>query len=536
MATCLKDVNSLKKNQRKKSRTHRYRSAPGRKGLGVLRRKEARARTRSLVAFVAGTALFATAIATVHRVDGPARAEALTSPVQIELGSASVVEGDSATRVLAIPVTLTRQATVAVSASYSLVGVTATAGSDFNAKTGTVRFPLNKQGITPVLQFINVTILSDRVLEPDETFEVRLAQPVGGSLRRDRAASQILDDDSSSTRGAGVGGLSVFEGASGPKRIVKALVTLPAKAVTTTTIRYAVSPQTARKDVDYTATASGTLTFNEGQIQKNISISVYPDTDDVASETLAVTLSSPSGTTLGRASATVTLLQSAGSTVVFSDDFTSTTLGSAWYPNRWFADTCAPGATGSELAHYRGSNVSVANGSLTLTALAASNTCSEWPEDGALPYTSGWAQTGGARTKTKTIAPGFAFTYGRVDIRFRAPAGAGLWPAFWLMPVGTNQSYPSRPEIDILEQRGDQPTRWQMAVHLPGGIDKTTTYTGPNTTTGFHIVSLDWRPQALIWLVDGAVVWTYTGKAIPSDPMYLITNLAVSGSAGTPTG
>ena len=47
-----------------------------------------------------------------------------------------------------------------------------------------------------------------------------------------------------------------------------------------------------------------------------------------------------------------------------------------------------------------------------------------------------------------------AITYGTVEARFKAPAGRGLWPAIWLLPA----SKESRPEIDLLEMIGQNPT------------------------------------------------------------------------------
>ncbi len=137
-------------------------------------------------------------------------------------------------------------------------------------------------------------------------------------------------------------------------------------------------------------------------------------------------------------------------TTLFDDEFDGTTLGGAWYPNRWFAAACARGATRDEAAFYTPSNVTVANGMLAVTARSTPFACDEGTWTGTRQYTSGWVQTGGARTDTGLVrAPGFSFTYGRIDIRFRTPAGPGLWPSMWLLPL---DHYAGTPEIDILEQ------------------------------------------------------------------------------------
>src|SRR3712207_8253598 len=57
-----------------------------------------------------------------------------------------------------------------------------------------------------------------------------------------------------------------------------------------------------------------------------------------------------------------------------------------------------------------------------------------------------------------TLFRSFAQEYGRFELRGRLPAGQGLWPAFWLLPVDT--SWP--PEIDVMEGLGSEPTTVYM--------------------------------------------------------------------------
>jgi beta-glucanase (GH16 family) len=175
--------------------------------------------------------------------------------------------------------------------------------------------------------------------------------------------------------------------------------------------------------------------------------------------------------------------------------------------------------------------------SLLLSAIATSSTCTEGTKI-TRPYQSGWAQTGGAKTMKGTVKPpAVTFTYGHVEVRFRTPAGRGLWPAIWLLSPGTNQTYPVRPEIDILEQHGDTPGVWRFHVHFNvngSDINQGLDVNGPDTTTGFHTVGLDWSPGLLRFWIDGAAAWTYNGAGVPDVAMYMILDLAVGGDAGTP--
>lgn len=63
----------------------------------------------------------------------------------------------------------------------------------------------------------------------------------------------------------------------------------------------------------------------------------------------------------------------------------------------------------------------------------------------------------------------YAFTYGKVEARIHLPSGQGLWPAFWML--GANEDsvpWPRCGEIDVMEYRGQVPTRIYSSVHGPG--------------------------------------------------------------------
>ena len=70
-------------------------------------------------------------------------------------------------------------------------------------------------------------------------------------------------------------------------------VTLSRALDTAVTVRYATSDGTATAGSDYTA-ANDTLTFAAGETEKTVSVAVLDDAHDEGSETLKLTLSSPS--------------------------------------------------------------------------------------------------------------------------------------------------------------------------------------------------------------------------------------------------
>lgn len=83
-------------------------------------------------------------------------------------------------------------------------------------------------------------------------------------------------------------------------------VSLSAASTSPVTVKYATSNGTAAVGSDYTAT-SGTLTIPAGQTKGQVVVPVLGDTTTEANETFAVTLSSPVGATIARATATGTI-------------------------------------------------------------------------------------------------------------------------------------------------------------------------------------------------------------------------------------
>ena len=91
-------------------------------------------------------------------------------------------------------------------------------------------------------------------------------------------------------------------------------------------------------------------------------------------------------------------------------------------------------------------------------------------------------------------------------------------------------SYESRPEIDVLEARGSNTNRVNFNVHFDEAVTGGSyTDTGTDFSGGYHTFAVDWQPTALTFYVDGIERWRYTGAGIPSEPMYLVLNLAVGG-------
>ena len=132
--------------------------------------------------------------ATIARAQGTGTIvndDAATSP-SLSIGDVSILEGNSGTKNAAFVVTLTPAATSTVTVNYATANGTATAGSDYVAKSGTLSFPA---GTTT--QTIAVVVNGDAAVEPDETFTVNLTGASGATIARAQAVGAIVNDDTS---------------------------------------------------------------------------------------------------------------------------------------------------------------------------------------------------------------------------------------------------------------------------------------------------------------------------------------------------
>lgn len=88
--------------------------------------------------------------------------------------------------------------------------------------------------------------------------------------------------------------------ATSPAVLVQFVVSLAAPSSQTVTVGYATGNGTATAGSDYAATA-GTVTFLPGETRKTIPVVVFGDRLLEGTESLVVTLSSPTGATLSHA-------------------------------------------------------------------------------------------------------------------------------------------------------------------------------------------------------------------------------------------
>lgn len=201
-----------------------------------------------------------------------------------------------------------------------------------------------------------------------------------------------------------------------------------------------------------------------------------------------------------------------------------------WGTCHWWAqDGGCTILSNDEVQWYQPEQVAVGDGSLRLTAVEAPSQ----HLGRSFTHASGMVSSGRPGDGVDDIAR-YAFTYGSVEVRFRAPKGAGLWPAVWMLPV-TNESLP---EIDLIEQYGDDTREISTTLHTAvedpedSRVDRAYHETS-DLSEGWHTIGIDWQRGSLIWFLDGEEIYRVEGDRVPAEPMYLVANLALGGRAGS---
>ena len=173
-----------------------------------------------------------------------------------------------------------------LTATYAISDGTATAGSDYTAKTGKLIFTAAQTTKT----FI-VSIRNDTVNEADETINLTLSAPIGGLLGdQSTAVLTVTDNDAPGVIQFSSTTYTVGEAA---RRLI-VTVTRSGGTAGGVGVTYATSDGTATSGLDYTAT-SGILTFATNQTSKTFIIPVANDTAVEGNETINLTLTNPSG-------------------------------------------------------------------------------------------------------------------------------------------------------------------------------------------------------------------------------------------------
>jgi beta-glucanase (GH16 family) len=164
------------------------------------------------------------------------------------------------------------------------------------------------------------------------------------------------------------------------------------------------------------------------------------------------------------------------------------------------------------------------------------------------------------KSRKRDGAPLFNQKYGRFEFRAKLPIGQGVWPALWMLPQDEKYGpWAASGEIDVMEARGQEPTKVHGTIHFggrwPANAQATKEYVLPRGggINGFHMYAVEWEPGQIRWYVDheqyaSQSFWWSTGKTdgdrgaapaaaadlnswpAPFDkPFYLVMNVAIGG-------
>jgi beta-glucanase (GH16 family) len=232
----------------------------------------------------------------------------------------------------------------------------------------------------------------------------------------------------------------------------------------------------------------------------------------------------------------IAVLDTVFDSLVWADEFNG---NGAINSENWFHQTQLPAGGnwyGGLIQHYtnREENAYLKNDFLNLVAKKELFD----DQDEVKQYTS-------ARLNSK-----FAFTYGRIEVSAKLPAGIGTWPAIWMLNKNINENgaywekqgfgttnWPECGEIDILEHWGKNSNQIQSAVHTSSSYGHEVVNFGgqkiADASDKFHLYTLEWTKDKMVFSIDGIEHYRYNpsiknSATWPFDTdQYLLLNIAI---------
>jgi len=120
--------------------------------------------------------------------------------------------------------------------------------------------------------------------------------------------------------------------------------------------------------------------------------------------------------------------------------------------------------------------------------------------------------------------------------RVKLPAGYGMWPAFW----SYGDPWPTQGEIDCMEARGQEPTKYQTNYFYGRAANRNLVKNqvgfitaNMSLQTCWHVFEVIWSQNALTFMLDGQTVVTNTGSYVSNlfgKTERVTLNLAVGGN------
>ena len=220
---------------------------------------------------------------------------------QISISVSNDLTVDNETTTLDITVSLSNASTDNVTVDYLANDISASLGTDFTLDgSGTLTFAPNTTS-----QTIKVTPIDDASNEGPETFELALSNATGGATISDPSSTvTIIDDDGDPT--VTISDVAVTE----TDATANVAITLSYPSPGNIQVAYTAQDGEATAGQDYTAT-SGTLSFAQGEISKDVQITLIPDSEFEGNERFAVIIDNATNATVTKAIGVVTISETA---------------------------------------------------------------------------------------------------------------------------------------------------------------------------------------------------------------------------------
>jgi len=174
----------------------------------------------------------------------------------------------------------------------------ASAGLDFEPRQGVVVLPAGISSIT-----LGVPIVTDRLAEGVETFELLLLPASGANLVKPRAIATLLDDDIPVINARDI---TVLEG-SDSEHLVKVPLSLSIPSAIPVSVLFRVAPDTAHAPSDFALT-NGMVSFPAGSQHEEFAFVLRGDNVAEFDETLQVHLFQPVNASVGTSVSQVIIL------------------------------------------------------------------------------------------------------------------------------------------------------------------------------------------------------------------------------------
>jgi len=207
----------------------------------------------------------------------------------VRIDNVAIVEGHTGTTNAMFTVSLSAPSSKLITVSYATASGSATAGRDFRAVSGTLRFAAGTTNLT-----VNVPVIGETLSESNESFFVNLTRAVNANIVTAQGVGTILDDDV--LPGLSINDARGTELNAGARNMVFTM-RLAVPSGRTVTVDYSTADGTAVAGSDYVAT-NGTVTFPPGSVLQTLRVPVIGNRISESNEVFLVYLGNPVNATL----------------------------------------------------------------------------------------------------------------------------------------------------------------------------------------------------------------------------------------------